>query len=401
MRIFNPPKTSYDNYYKQGVFDLTWRYNAFMFFSYLLLILVGSLFNWQLFLIGFACWCTPALSLLVMYKTKRYEVVAYIQVILGTVVTGIILNLNLVQFHATEVIFMGITVLYSFMTLPKIIGMASLLIQGVWLMLFLFTSEPKYTEPQVVELYSVCISLLVAASLFGFLIIEFLKLRHSAEYKYVQANSDLIKINQLVNAQNQEKTVMLKEIHHRVKNNLQVVSSLLRLQSYEINEKDSQLQFQDAINRVSAMALIHEKMYQNENLSLINFENYIHSLASDLVRSHSTDLNIKLTVNSEIKEVGNDTLVPMALILNELITNSLKHAFIGRNDGIISIEMCHTTRPNFFNFIYKDNGNWTTNPQQSSFGLELISSLTEQLDGEMNRTFEEGTRYDFVLKNLK
>lgn len=401
MRFFNPPKTSYDNYYKQGVFDLTWRYNAFMFFSYLLLILGGSFFNWQLLLIGFACWSTPALSLLLMYKTKKYEVVAYMQVILGTLVTGIILNLDLVQFHATEVIFMGITVLYSFMTLPKIVGMASLFIQGVWLMLFLFTSEPKYSVPQMPELWSVCIGLLVAASLFGFLIIEFLKLRHSAEFKYVQANADLVKINQLVNAQNQEKTVMLKEIHHRVKNNLQVVSSLLRLQSYEINERDSLRHFQDAINRVSAMALIHEKMYQNENLSLINFENYIHSLARDLVHSHSTDLDIQLTVNSDIKEVGNDTLVPIALILNELITNSLKHAFKGRDGGIIFIDMKHSDRLNYFNFIYKDDGSWTTNQQQSSFGLELISTLTEQLEGEFNRTFEEGTKYEFVLKNLK
>ena len=194
---------------------------------------------------------------------------------------------------------------------------------------------------------------------------------------------------------------MLKEIHHRVKNNLQVISSLLRLQSYEIEEEASRVHFQDAINRVSAMALIHEKMYQNENLSQIDLKNYIESLARDLVQTHARDIDIILNISSEIKELGNDSLVPVALILNELMTNSLKHAFVGKREGLIEVSIMNDARPEYFSFIYKDGGEWKSSPKGNSFGLELIATLTEQLDGEVSRSYDNGTRYEFSLKNLK
>lgn len=401
MSLFTPPQTGYKNYYEQGAFELTWRYNVFMTFSYLFLIVAAALINSSFTLMAFICWLTPVISLTLLKFTKRFEIVAYGQVIMGSVVTGVILNLNIVHFHVIEIVFMMITVLYAFLTLRRKLGMISLGIQVIWISIFAFYSDFVHPAPDFSTRLSIVLVMLVALSLFGFLIIEFLQLRKATESKFVEINRDLTEVNHLVNTQSQEKTVMLKEIHHRVKNNLQVISSLLRLQSYEIEEETSRMHFQDAINRVSAMALIHEKMYQNENLSRIDLKNYIESLAQDLVQTHARDVRIDLNVNSDLKELANDSLVPVALILNELITNSLKHAFVGREEGWIEMSIAKSERPDYFIFNYKDGGEWRTSPKGNSFGLELIATLTEQLDGDVNRTYDGGTKYEFNLKNLK
>lgn len=401
MSLFAPPETKYNNYYEQGAFDLTWRYNVFMIFSYLLLIIAGAIVSPMIAFFGFMCWLTPAISLIFLKVLRRYEGVAYVQVIAGSIFSGFILNLNIVHFHVVEIVFMMITVLYAFLTLRRKIGMISLLIQVMWISAFAITTNVHHPTPTLQVKIALLISLFVALTLFGFLIIEFLQLRKTTESRFVEINKNLTEVNHLVNSQSQEKTVMLKEIHHRVKNNLQVISSLLRLQSYEIEEEASRMHFQDAINRVSAMALIHEKMYQNENLSQIDLKNYIESLARDLVQTHARDVQIKLNINSEIKELGNDSLVPVALILNELMTNSLKHAFGGKLEGLIEVTITKATRPDYFSFVYKDGGEWKSSVKGNSFGLELIATLTEQLDGEVNRSYDNGTKYEFTLKNLR
>lgn len=365
-------------------------------------LLVGCLLmNPAVFYVAFACWIFAGISMLVLSRTRKYELVAYAHVVLGVFLPGISMFKGYSEFHFVSVIFMLNAVLMSFITIGRKVGFIAGGIQFVWIFVFLFFNEDVANRIAIEEKIAMLIGFTVAFLFFGYLIVEFLKLRKRAENKYVAINRDLNEINHLVNVQYQEKTVMLKEIHHRVKNNLQVISSLLRLQSYEIEEESSRMHFQDAIYRVSAMALIHEKMYQNENLSQINLQNYIETLAEDLVRTHARDIHVKLQVESDIHELGNDTLVPVALILNELITNSLKHAFVGKNEGHIDIQIKRTEQPDYFNFIYKDSGVWKASPKTSSFGLELIATLTEQLDGKVERGYEDGTKYEFVLKDIK
>lgn len=401
MNFFTPPTSEYTTYYKQGAFELTWRYNAFMVLTYTVLMLAGAFIGMKTFFVGVMCWSTPFVSLIVMKQTRKFEMVAYAQVILGSIITGVVLNLNFVSMHVVEVIFMMITSFYAFITLGRKAGVISLSAQLVWSCIYLFRDVEPVVNVPIIEKLALLMALLVSVSLFGFLIVEFLKLRRTAENKYMSINQDLTEINHLVNLQYQEKTVMLKEIHHRVKNNLQVISSLLRLQSYEIEEEASRMHFQDAIFRVSAMALIHQKMYQNENLSQINLENYIDSLAKDLVLTHAKHTEVKLDVISDIQELGNDTLVPLALILNELITNSLKHAFADRAEGVITIKIQRIEETDFFDFTYKDGGEWKSTPKGNSFGLELIATLTEQLDGHVERSYDHGTKYQFKLRDLK
>jgi two-component sensor histidine kinase len=401
MKLFTPPTSEYTTYYKQGAFELSWRYNAFMMLTYTLLMLAGAVVGMNIFIIGILCWVTPAASLIVMKRTRKFEVIAYAQVVLGCLATGLVLNLNFVPIHVVEIIFMMITTFYAFVALGRKVGIISLLAQLIWVSIYIFRGISPPGNFQLMEKVALFMALIVSFALFGFLIVEFLKLRRNAENKYVSINQDLTEVNHLVNMQYQEKTVMLKEIHHRVKNNLQVISSLLRLQSYEIEEEASRMHFQDAIYRVSAMALIHQKMYQNENLSQINLENYIESLAKDLVLIHAKHTTVNLEVKSDIQELGNDSLVPLALILNELITNSLKHAFADRTEGLINIDIKRIENTDFFDFIYRDGGEWKSTPKGNSFGLELIATLTEQLDGQVERSYDNGTKYKFKLRDLK
>jgi two-component sensor histidine kinase len=252
-----------------------------------------------------------------------------------------------------------------------------------------------------INLITVVLNLFMGLFLMGYLIEEFRATRIYANNQYLSANKELTKINAIVNAQNDEKTIMLKEIHHRVKNNLQVISSLVRLQSFETQDENAKQMFEATVSRVVAMALIHEKMYQKDNLSKINLEDYLKSLADDIFNSYSINKQIDFKIKSNLDVLGNRTIVPLALIFNELISNSIKYAFNEMEKGKISILISNFSNDNFI-VNYSDNGIWIDPMNKSSFGLELIESFTEQLDGKMNRDINEtGTHYIFKLKNIE
>jgi len=213
-----------------------------------------------------------------------------------------------------------------------------------------------------------------------------------AEEKYVIANAELSFINE-------EKTVMLKEIHHRVKNNLQVVTSLLRLQANEIEDQKTRFHLTDSVNRVSAMAMIHEKMYQSENLTKIDLKVYLKSLIDDLITSYANKVKINITIESDLNRVEPKSLVPLALIFNELVSNSIKHAFKGRSKGAIVIRTIKNLDGSI-QINYHDDGEWIGPQKEGSFGLEMIETFTEQLDGKMERKIENGTSYMFSFPSI-
>ena len=400
MKLFTPPETNYDNYYEEGAFNLTWKINVMMLLTYPLLVIAGALSSLPYFICSILCMFMPILGLWWLKKMRSYKVVACVYIGFGTFIPGIALNLQVLGFHITEYLYMMISVVYTFIVFPKTKGILVASIQFGWVVLFMFTEDKTVPMANTNERILLLFPLLVGFIIAAYLILLFIEQRKESERNYALANEELTDVNRMVGAQHKEKTVMLKEIHHRVKNNLQVISSLLRLQSYEIEEEESRVHFENAVNRVAAMALIHEKMYQNENLSKINLKNYINTLATDLVVNHAQGVEIELYVHSEIEELGNDTLVPVALILNELVTNSLKHAFEGKEKGKIHVEIKNIPKENYFSFVYKDNGQWKPTSKPNTFGLELIATLIEQLDGDVERIFEKGTKYTFILRDL-
>jgi hypothetical protein len=191
--------------------------------------------------------------------------------------------------------------------------------------------------------------------------------------------------------------VLIKEMHHRVKNNLQVIASLLRLQAATFTEERLLLAFEQSQNRVNAMALIHEKLYKGDELSTIDVAQYIHDLFSELVRMN--DVGERIRYDSDIDEglaFDLTTMVPLGLLLNELITNSFKHAFVGRPGGRIRLSL-HRADDRSFDLHYEDDGvgipldklqdNGTT------LGVSLIESLVDQLNGRMSVEGGGGARY--------
>jgi two-component sensor histidine kinase/CBS domain-containing protein len=195
-----------------------------------------------------------------------------------------------------------------------------------------------------------------------------------------------------------EKESLLKEVHHRVKNNLQIISSLLRLQSDYIEDEKALASFKDSQNRIRSMALIHQKLYQSRDVSNINFIEYIRDLVSHLLRSYTaTSQFVNLNIESNDIWLNIDTAIPCGLIINELVSNSLKHAFPQPSpDNEIFIKI-HLADRNRFRLIVSDNG--IGFPQgidfrdTDSLGLQLVCTFTEQLEGAIDLETRNGTAF--------
>ena len=222
--------------------------------------------------------------------------------------------------------------------------------------------------------------------------------------------ASLIDITKRKNAENQiksslnEKKILLQEIHHRVKNNMQIISSLLNLQTKYINDEEAVDILKESQNRVRSMAMIHEKLYQSEDLSHINFVDYIQSLVSNLFYSYNTvETNIKPIFDVENLSLNIDTAVPCGLIISELVSNSLKYAFLPETEGEILISLKFIDDK--YELIIRDNG--IGMPVDIDFnkletlGLLLVNTLTEQLDGEITIIRDHGTEFIIRFKEQK
>jgi PAS domain S-box-containing protein len=198
-----------------------------------------------------------------------------------------------------------------------------------------------------------------------------------------------------------EKEALLKEIHHRVKNNLQVVSSLLGLQSRLVSDDESRKMFQESQNRIHSMALLHESLYQSNNLSMIDFPDYIRQLASHLFRSYGVRADrIHLRTNLDVLYLNLDAAVPCGLIINELVSNSLKYAFPDAREGEVLIELREHSE-GLARLLVADNGiglrsdiDWTT---VRSLGLRLVRSLADQLGAKIEVRSTLGTEVQLVF----
>ncbi|HIK28735.1 MAG: PAS domain S-box protein [Oscillatoriaceae bacterium SKW80] len=199
-----------------------------------------------------------------------------------------------------------------------------------------------------------------------------------------------------------EKEVLLKEVHHRVKNNLQIISSLLNLQSTYIQDEQALAMFKDSHNRIKSMALIHEKLYRSSDFTKIDLPDYIHSLTSNLFSSYRL-VSSRIDLQQKIEDItlDIDTAIPCGLIINELISNSLKYAFPGEMKGEISISFYHQQENSRFILKVSDNGVGLPpgfNPLETeSLGWQLIVNLTEQLGGELTFSSQKGTEVTIVF----
>ena len=204
-----------------------------------------------------------------------------------------------------------------------------------------------------------------------------------------------LQVNQLL----KDKQILMKEIHHRVKNNLMIISSLLNLQSRYIKDDATREIFKESQTRAQSMALIHERLYRSGDLKSIDFPDYIRSLARDIFNTYNTRSGrIQLQMDVQDVMVDVNSAVPLGLIINELVTNSLKYAFSDDQEGIIRIEF-HEEGDNYLLEV-GDNGIGIPDDfdilKSDSLGMLLVNSLTSQIQGELELKRDQGTT--FIIK---
>jgi len=243
----------------------------------------------------------------------------------------------------------------------------------------------------------------------GFIIILFFSILYYNRYQLAKkvknelqiTNEELSKVNRdfkqsLISKK--EKEVLLKEIHHRVKNNLQIINSLLRFQAIQSPNNMSGV-FQDLQNRISAMALLHDQLYLTNDLSTIDTKSYLSKLITNLNSVYNNNEDIKLDIEINVGKLDIDTLHPLGLIVNEIVSNSIKYAFEGVRNKTIYLNFNKTSSGLVLRIGDNGIGIRKMIPQikYNSIGMDLIYNLSEQLNGKLIRKIDKGTHYTLTF----
>ena len=260
---------------------------------------------------------------------------------------------------------------------------------------FTFQLEPFYYQ----SIYF-WVSCLFGVGLLGFWgyrwrIKQLTRQQKRLEKAVLERTSDLRKAKEQIEHQAEElrsslreKEVLLREVHHRVKNNLQVITSLLNLQSFRVKDPDTRSLFQECHDRINSMAMIHERLYQTDDLAEIDLASYLENISVELARSYNADRrNIRLNLDVETVHLGIDQAIPSGLIVNELVSNALKHAFPHHIDGQGEITIAFSRDDEEYKLSVTDNGKGL--PQSfkitntPSLGMKLVTALTHKLKGTL------------------
>ncbi|MGJ8745466.1 sensor histidine kinase [Polaribacter sp.] len=219
--------------------------------------------------------------------------------------------------------------------------------------------------------------------------------------KIKKQSRELSEKNIVIKKNLKEKELLVKEVHHRVKNNFQIVASLLELQTKGIEDERALELANEGKNRVKSMALIHQKLYQNET-GLIDFDEYIKLLIGELSSLYSSSNNVKTSIDSEDMMFDVDTAIPLGLIINEIITNSYKYAFRNDKENNLSISI-HKEKNEDYKLVIEDNGPGLANnfdaKKAKSLGLRLVNRLVKQLHGTLKQTNSKGAKFEIYFKD--
>lgn len=402
MSLLTPIDLPFKAVYEKARFILVWRLAVVLSCIFPILATVFIAYNLKTASAYTVAFLVTFGSALYLKKTKKYIPIFAIFAVISSIIPHVMLNIDGETIHFADILWIVASIILAFFGLGLKYGFVFLVLNSVGMILFTtFSLNSQVAVMQIqttYQLIATTVAMLVATYMIGYVIYQFVVLQKYSERELTLINENLAYKNELINKQNEEKTVLLKEIHHRVKNNLQIVVSLLRMQSMELKTEESREHFTEAINRIMAMSLIHQKLYSGTELSKINLKSYIEELVTDIMAISATRKDIALMIDTNVQEMSLDLVVPLGLLVNELVSNSLKYAFPKVDDAIIKIEIKQNGSE--FNFNYSDNGIWKEPEEdRTSFGSELIVILAEQMNGTVSMNLDNGTNYFFVLND--
>lgn len=261
----------------------------------------------------------------------------------------------------------------------------------------LLAQDKKLIQKQNLQTIFI-VAILIGALLLAWSYWNF-KLKQKSIKQLAALNEDLEGKNLLLDHKNAENELLLREIHHRVKNNLEVVSSLLALQSAQIDDPNTKDAMTEGQNRVNSIGIVHQKLYQGTNLGAVEMKDYFLNLSESILDSFGAEQRIDLQLAMDNLDLDIDTAVPLGLIVNELLTNCIKYAFPNGEKGTVTIKL--HKQDNILRLVVADNGVGKSGViHGTGFGGQLISLLTQQLNGTMTEESQNGTSlvFDFKLK---
>ncbi len=404
-KYFEVPVLQKEDIYEESKYILTCKLFSYITLALFFICILNLVyFSPPKFIItgiaGVACF----ISYSFIKKTGKYYYASIISNIVCALMLVTSLYVNPKNPHILEGLWMINSALFAFLTLGKKYGLIFTLFHALNLEIYYILNVDNqinyifYHPLNLEDVMEICISMAIA--ILTFIHINWVTIStNSLAARKIEDSSDILKEQfQTISKQNEEKTVMLKEIHHRVKNNLQLIISLLRLQSRELSNPDAIIQFEDAINRILTISLVHEKMYQANDLSQLNLHEYFSSLGRDIIHAHIENSQIKLHLDFTIEHTKLKPIVPIAMIFNELISNSLKHGKRTNEELVIHFSMKNTENDTLV-FTYSDNGTWVETTNKNTFGLELIEALIHQIEGKMEIIRTPSTLFTFTMKN--
>jgi two-component sensor histidine kinase len=277
------------------------------------------------------------------------------------------------------------------------------------LCLFIVLLVEKYFQFHIQELDKSSLSFLYILN-FSFAILILISLSLYFLFHNEKINTLLYDRNEELKAENsvrkqaeelarqtlQEREILLSEVHHRVKNNLAIISGLINLQVENLKDEESKKIFEETKDRIYSMSLIHNQLYQNKSFAQIEFAQYISTFCTHLQKSYPTQASFLIRENTENVQFDIKTAIPCALILNELVTNAFRHAFKNMTEGIIEVGLKKETDCILFWVADSGVGMDSKQLESTSMGMSLVHSLIDQIDGKLH--FENGKGSKFLIR---
>lgn len=372
-----PPVSPHESILEKYRFILIWNISLLMVPIFFVLMLIHLIFNDKNIITSISAMTLALLNLIVLKRTKEYKLISVVFVTLGMIlclVSILVINDSSMISDAMWIVMLSITCYYMFEfvwgALMTVIGMSGIIYD-------IFSSNQVPLSPDLQTM----INLIYVT--FAFILILF------------HISKTLKKSQEQYNIESLQKEVLLKEVHHRVKNNLQIISSLLKLQAEENGDPKLIDEFSKAISRIKSMSMIHEKMYHTSNLLDIDLKDYITEMMKNIVCSYDDSIVINTNFDRKKYLLEMNNMVPLSLIMNELVTNSIKHAFRSREKKELYLTL--NSKGDLIELIYEDSGKWKET-KSYGFGLMLIDILTQQLDGKYERLENSGNGFKFIFE---